>query len=81
VSGVSPTVNPTFPNGVPQGQLAAAARSSVNNNTGTAVVSGTLQSDPSRLLLLESGEETGTTFSVCILHFKAPLSFVLNSFV
>jgi hypothetical protein len=56
VSGVSPTVNPTFPNGVPP---ATARTNANNNNAGAAVVSGTLPSDPNRLLLLESGEETG----------------------
>jgi hypothetical protein len=91
VSGVSPTVNPTFPNGVSQGQLVATARTSANNNnsnhnnnnnnTGAAVLSGTLPSDPNRLLLLESGEETGTLLALCVLHLKAVPFSVLNSSV
>jgi hypothetical protein len=65
VSGVSPTVNPTFPNSGQQSQFVAAVRSSVNNNTGATVVSSALQGDSNRLLL-DSGEDTGKTI---------PLSF------
>ncbi|GFG31184.1 hypothetical protein Cfor_12775 [Coptotermes formosanus] len=59
VSGVSPTMNHTFPNSGPQSQMVAAVCSSVNNNTGAAAVSSTLQGDANRLLLLDSGEDTG----------------------
>ncbi|XP_069692532.1 activin receptor type-2A [Periplaneta americana] len=48
VSGVSPTVNPTFPGSGPR-----------SNNTGSAIVASTLPGDPNRLLLLDSGEDTG----------------------
>ena len=67
VSGVSPTVNPTFPNSGPQSQMVATVRSSVNNNTGAVVVSSTLQGDANRLLLLDSGEDTGTELNVGII--------------
>ena len=63
MSGVSPTVNPTFPNSGPQSQMVAAVRSSVNNNTGAAVVSSTLQGDSNRLLL-DAGEDTGTALAL-----------------
>jgi hypothetical protein len=39
--------------------MVAAVRSSVNNNTGAVIVSSTLQGDTNRLLLLDSGEDTG----------------------
>jgi hypothetical protein len=68
VSGVSPTVNPTFPNSGPQSQMVGAVRGSVNNNTGAAVVSSTLQGDANRLLLLDSGEDTGTALSISMLY-------------
>ena len=52
-------MNPTFPNSGPQSQMVATVRSSVNNNTGAVIVSSTLQGDTNRLLLLDSGEDTG----------------------
>jgi hypothetical protein len=61
-------VNPTFPNIGPQSQTVAAVRSSVNNNTGAVVLSGTLQCDANRLLLLDSGEDTGTELNVRLLY-------------
>jgi len=64
---VSPTVNPTFPNGGPQSQMVATVRSSVNNNIGAVVVSSTLQGDSNRLLLLDSGEDTGTELNIGII--------------
>jgi hypothetical protein len=61
-------VNPTFPNSGPQSQMVATVRSSVNNNTGAVVVSGTLQGDANRLLLLDSGEDTGTALTIGMLY-------------
>ena len=65
---MSPTVNPTFPNSGQQNQMVAAVRSSVNNNTGAVVVSGTLQGDANRHLLLDSSEDTGTELNVSMLY-------------
>jgi hypothetical protein len=48
--------------------MVAAVRTSTNNNTGTVVVSSTLQGDANRLLLLDSGEETGTELTVGMLY-------------
>lgn len=70
VSAVSPTVNPTFPNSGQQAQLVATVRSSVNNNTGAAVVSSGLLGDSNRQLLLDSGEDTGTPFIFNILRCR-----------
>jgi hypothetical protein len=61
-------VNPTFPNSGPQSQMVATVRSSANNNTGTVVVSSTLQGDANRLLLLDSAEDTGTELTVGMLY-------------
>jgi len=61
-------VNPTFPNSGQQNQMVAAVRSSVNNNTGAVVVSGTLQGDANRHLLLDSSEDTGTELNVSMLY-------------
>ena len=60
-------MNPTFPNGGPQSQMVATVRSSVNNNIGAVVVSSTLQGDANRLLLLDSGEDTGTELNIGII--------------
>ena len=61
-------MNPTFPNSGQQNQMVAAVRSSVNNNTGAVVVSGTLQGDANRHLLLDSSEDTGTELNVSMLY-------------
>jgi len=47
--------------------MVATVRSSVNNNIGAVVVSSTLQGDSNRLLLLDSGEDTGTELNIGII--------------